>query len=814
MKQKSKQPYPRVYRQIPMLQADPAEGLSPQETKLRQSNGLSNIMPPSNTKSEGQIIKENVLTFFNLIFLVLALCLCLVGSFKNLMFLLVAVANTVVGSFQEIRAKRAVDKLTLVAAGTAKAIRSGQRVSVRTDQLVRDDIVEFAAGDQICADAVVRDGQLQVNESLLTGEADAILKNPGDTLKSGSFVISGRARVQLTHVGSESYAAKLAAEARRNVRSTKSEMMLSLTKLITVVGIALIPLGIILFLRHFLSVFQGLPLRDSVESTVSALIGMIPEGLYLLTSVAIAASCLKLSRKRVLVQDMNCIETLAHVDVLCVDKTGTITEPTMEVTDVYPLNSERFSYDDIEKILAAFYHGEEPDNETARAMGQQFAGETTWRAVKRMAFSSSTKWSGADFGENGRYVVGAPEFIMGDRYDSIRSEAEPWSERGCRVLLLAAYDTAFDDGPLQSAHVAPIALVFLSNLLRPDAQETFRYFASQGVSVRVISGDNPITVAQVAARAGIENADRYVDAMTLSTEQDFEEAVKYYTVFGRVTPEQKRYLVRAFQKQGHTVAMTGDGVNDVLALKDANCGIAMASGSQAASQVAQIVLLNSQFSAMPAIVAEGRRVINNIQRAASLFLVKNIFSFALTLLLLFIDMPYPLLPIQLSLISTFTIGIPSFFLALEPNYARVEGKFMRNVIRRAMPGGLTNLTIVLLAGFFTSTFGLSNEQLNTICVWVMSAVGLVTLYHVSVPFTRLRLAVLAAMTAAMLFSLLVIPAFFDLPVLNASSALILVTLLLACPTVMRFFRVIFDKRVAKLDLAPAKKQKKRHRFEK
>lgn len=814
MKQKSKQPHPRVYRQIPMLQADPAEGLSPQETKLRQSNGLSNIMPPSNTKSEGQIIKENVLTFFNLIFLVLALCLCLVGSFKNLMFLLVAVANTVVGSFQEIRAKRAVDKLTLVAAGTAKAIRSGQRISVRTDQLVRDDIVEFAAGDQICADAVVRDGQLQVNESLLTGEADAILKNPGDTLKSGSFVISGRARVQLTHVGSESYAAKLAAEARRNVRSTKSEMMLSLTKLITVVGIALIPLGIILFLRHFLSVFQGLPLRDSVESTVSALIGMIPEGLYLLTSVAIAASCLKLSRKRVLVQDMNCIETLAHVDVLCVDKTGTITEPTMEVTDVYPLNSERFSYDDIEKILAAFYHGEEPDNETARAMGQQFAGETTWRAVKRMAFSSSTKWSGADFGENGRYVVGAPEFIMGDRYDSIRSEAEPWSERGCRVLLLAAYDTAFDDGPLQSAHVAPIALVFLSNLLRPDAQETFRYFASQGVSVRVISGDNPITVAQVAARAGIENADRYVDATTLSTEQDFEEAVKYYTVFGRVTPEQKRYLVRAFQKQGHTVAMTGDGVNDVLALKDANCGIAMASGSQAASQVAQIVLLNSQFSAMPAIVAEGRRVINNIQRAASLFLVKNIFSFALTLLLLFIDMPYPLLPIQLSLISTFTIGIPSFFLALEPNYARVEGKFMRNVIRRAMPGGLTNLTIVLLAGFFTSTFDLSNEQLNTICVWVMSAVGLVTLYHVSVPFTRLRLAVLAAMTAAMLFCLLVIPAFFDLPALNASSALILVTLLLACPTVMRFFRVIFDKRVAKLDLAPAKKQKKRHRFEK
>lgn len=790
MKQKPKQPYPRVYRQIPMLQADPAEGLSPQETKLRQSNGLSNIMPPSNTKSEGQIIKENVLTFFNLIFLVLALCLCLVGSFKNLMFLLVAAANTVVGSFQEIRAKRAVDKLTLVAAGTAKAIRSGQRISVRTDQLVRDDIVEFAAGDQICADAVVRDGQLQVNESLLTGEADAILKNPGDTLKSGSFVISGRARVQLTHVGSESYAAKLAAEARRNVRSTKSEMMLSLTKLITVVGIALIPLGIILFLRHFLSVFQGLPLRDSVESTVSALIGMIPEGLYLLTSVAIAASCLKLSRKRVLVQDMNCIETLAHVDVLCVDKTGTITEPTMEVTDVYPLNSERFSYDDIEKILAAFYHGEEPDNETARAMGQQFAGETTWRAVKRMAFSSSTKWSGADFGENGRYVVGAPEFIMGDRYDSIRSEAEPWSERGCRVLLLAAYDTAFDDGPLQSVHVAPIALVFLSNLLRPDAQETFRYFASQGVSVRVISGDNPITVAQVATRAGIENADRYVDATTLSTEQDFEEAVKYYTVFGRVTPEQKRYLVRAFQKQGHTVAMTGDGVNDVLALKDANCGIAMASGSQAASQVAQIVLLNSQFSAMPAIVAEGRRVINNIERSASLYLVKNIFSFFLAFFTLFATLPYPFSPAQLTLVSAVTIGIPSFILAMEPNESLVKGKFLRNVLFRALPAAMTDLAMVVGILLFYIAFHLDDTAMITICTGVMGIVGLMMVHRTCQPYNTIRKVMIVVLGVLFVVAYFGFPALFNLQKLDLQSALILIVFgLLSWPVMKAFCRL-------------------------
>ena len=782
------------HRNIPVTNADFREGLSPEEVRVRQLNGLRNITPASNTKTERQIIKEKVFTFFNLIFIVLAAALLLVGSFKNLMFLLVAIANTVIGIFQEIRAKRAVDKLTLVATGTLKTIRSGERVSVRTDQLVRDDIVEFAAGDQICADAVVRDGQLQVNESLLTGEADAIIKNTGDELKSGSFVISGRCRAQLTHVGADSYAAKLADEARRDVRSTKSEMMKSLTKLITVVGIALIPMGIILFIRQM----QSLPLRDSVEGTVGALIGMIPEGLYLLTSVAIAVSCLKLTKSRVLVQDMNCIETLAHVDVLCVDKTGTITEPEMEVTDIYPLETSRFSYDDIENILAAFYYGEEPDNETARAMSAQFGRESDWRTVKRIPFSSATKYSAADFGEKGRYIVGAPEFVMGTRYEQIRETAEPWSARGCRVLLLAAYETAFE-GALESELITPIALIYLTNLIRPDAPKTFRYFAEQGVSIRVISGDNPLTVSEVATRAGIEHADRYVDSTTLVSDCDYAEAVRKYTVFGRVTPEQKRKLIRAFQSQGHTVAMTGDGVNDVLALKDADCGIAMASGSQAASQVSQIVLLNSQFSAMPSIVAEGRRVINNIQRAASLFLVKNIFSFALTLLLLFINMAYPLQAIQLSLISSLTIGVPAFFLALEPNYARVEGKFMRNVIRRAIPGGLTNVLLVLAAGLFTKLFHLPQTDFNALSVWIVSVVGFVTLYYVCKPFTRLRIAVFATMLAAMLLALLIPPfaSFFEIAAISKKSILLFILLMLSCPTLIRFFQLIFDNQVAR-----------------
>lgn len=779
---------------IPVIQADPDLGLDLQQVYLRQEGGLRNLTPETNTKSVGQIVRENSLTFFNLIFLILGLCLLLVGSIKNMAFLGVALCNTLIGIFQEIRAKRAVDKLTLVAAGTLTAIRNGERVRVRTDLLVRDDIVEFSPGDQICADAIVCRGQLQVNESLLTGEADAIKKEVGAELKSGSFVLSGRCLAQLTQVGSESYAAKLSAEAKQNMKTAKSEMMRSLTRLITVVGIVLIPMGILLFLRQI----RDVDLAPAVESTVAALIGMVPEGLYLLTSVAIAVSSLKLARRRVLVQDMNCIETLAHVDVLCVDKTGTITEPAMEVAELYPLPSERFSPEDIENILAAFYYGQETDNETAAAMSRQFSLESDWKAVRRIDFTSATKWAAADFGEHGRYLVGAPEFILGDQYESLRKLVEPWAQRGCRALLLAAYEEELCE-KLNPQSVISIALIYLSNSIRPDAPDTFRYFAEQGVSIRVISGDNPLTVSEVAARAGIEHADRYIDATTLTCRADYTEAVKNYTVFGRVTPEQKRHLIHAFQEQGHTVAMTGDGVNDVLALKDSDCGIAMASGAQAASQISRIVLLDSQFSAMPQIVAEGRRVINNIQRAASLFLVKNIFSFCLTLVLLFVNMPYPLQPIQLSLISTLTIGIPSFFLALEPNYAIVRGKFMRNVIRRAMAGGLTNVILVLLAMLCTKLFDLPIAELETITLWILATVGFVTLYHVSVPFTKLRIAVFAVTLSAMLVCLLFMPGFFELTALSGKSILILGLLIVACPTLMYVLRLIFDRRMDKRD---------------
>ncbi len=815
MKQKSKQPHLRVYRQIPMLQADPAEGLSPQEIKLRQSNGLSNIMPPSNTKSEGQIIKENVLTFFNLIFLVLALCLCLVGSFKNLMFLLVAVANTVVGSFQEIRAKRAVDKLTLVAAGTAKAIRSGQRVSVRTDQLVRDDIVEFAAGDQICADAVVRDGQLQVNESLLTGEADAILKNPGDTLKSGSFVISGRARVQLTHVGSESYAAKLAAEARRNVRSTKSEMMLSLTKLITVVGIALIPLGIILFLRHFLSVFQGLPLRDSVESTVSALIGMIPEGLYLLTSVAIAASCLKLSRKRVLVQDMNCIETLAHVDVLCVDKTGTITEPKMTVDDIVPLQPERYIADDIRMIMADYVCAMQDDNDTMAALRRYFTGQSMQTAIDAVPFRSAKKYGGVSFHEDETYLLGAPEILLANcpEKEQYLPLAEEWSAKGCRVLLLALYDGKLSDEALD-AEMMPLALILLSNKIRPEAPQTFSYFAQQGVRTKVISGDNPLTVSEVARRAGIPDAEKFVDARTLKTDAELAKAAEDMTVFGRVTPDQKKKLVAAMKRAGHTVAMTGDGVNDVLALREADCSIAMASGSGVACQASHIVLLDSQFSALPSVVAEGRRVINNIERSAALFLVKNIFSLFLALITISVGVAYPLQPVHLTLINIFTIGIPSFFLALEPNENRIRGQFMSSVLYRAAPSGFTNVFLVGFVLAYRELFHMDAGEVGTVSAILIGFVGMMMLYRVCQPFNLMRRILWIALLVGLTVSCFVSSVFTSdviLSRLSVQSILVLLTFLLMAYPVMRVLsdlekkaEVLYHRAVARLKRFAAK----------
>ena len=778
-------------RPLPVLEADPQLGLTRDQVEARLSAGWSNDPGESPSKSERQIIQENCLTFFNLIFLILAVLLVIAGSYKNMMFLVIAIANTAIGTFQEIRSKRAVDRLTLVAEQPVKAIRDGVRTEVRPSRLVRDDIIELSAGDQICADAVVRSGEMQVNESLITGEADAIVKGPGDTLKSGSFVVAGRARAQLTQVGPDAYAAKLSAGAKKNVHATESEMMRSLDRLIRVVGFALIPVGCVLFYRQFQML--GMDFQTSTESTVAALIGMIPEGLYLLTSVAMAVSAMKLAQQKVLVQDMNCIETLARVDVLCVDKTGTITEPKMEVQDVIPLDPQKDSPEQLEAVLAALYSGVEPENDTGRAMAEVFARKTDWQCLSRIPFNSQTKWSAAVFAGQGAFVVGAPEFILGPRYESIRQTVEPWSSLGCRVLLVAQYDGApGQNTPLDPDRVRPMALALLSNRIRTTAPATFRFFAQEGVSIRVISGDNPVTVSEVARRAGIEGADRYVDASTLKSDADFTRAARDCIVFGRVTPDNKKKLIQALKKAGHTVAMTGDGVNDVLALREADCGIAMASGSQAASQVAQLVLLKSDFAAMQGVVGEGRRVINNIQRAAALFLVKNIFSLLLALISMFATFPYPIMPLHLSMISGLTIGAPSFFLALESNHERIKGRFMAGVLRKAFPGGLTNLIVVLMAVGFVLVFDLPTEQLYTVSAALMSLTGLLVLYQVCKPFTVQRRILWGLMAAACAFCFLFWGSMFEFVKLDLEMIIVLAAVFLMTPTVFFALQRIFD----------------------
>jgi len=763
-------------REVPVVQADPEQGLSAQEVALRRESGWDNPPVQAPSESVSDIVKKNVFTFFNFIFVLLAALSIAVGAFEDLLFLLIAGANTGIGILQQLRSKVTMDKLNLLAAPRANVVRDGNLVAVPCTQLVRDDIAEFATGDQIPTDAEVVSGSVQVNESLITGEADAVEKQEGGTLLSGSFIVSGKCRARLTRVGADSYASRLTLEAKKNVRVGKSEMMASLDKLIRAIGIILVPMGIALFVQQYH--ILGLGVQQSVVSMVAALIGMIPEGLYLLTSVALAVSVLRLARSKVLAQDMSCIETLARVDVLCVDKTGTITEPKMEVGELVLLDEEEYPQQQVISTLDAFYQASEADNDTARAMKERFSGASSWRAEKTIPFTSQTKWSAVLFPGQGNYVVGAPEFVMGERYPDLQEMVEPYTTKGYRVLLVAEYRNQPDAStPLDCAALSPMALVLLSNRIRPEAKETFHYFAKQGVQVKVISGDNPLTVSEVARQAGILNAERYVDAATLKSDSEIVKAVEEFTVFGRVTPNQKRKFVKALQRRGHTVAMTGDGVNDVLALKDADCGIAMASGSDAACRVAQLVLLNSDFSSMPKVVGEGRRVINNIQSAASLFLVKNIFSFLLAILSLFATFPYPLRPVQLSLISALTIGIPAFFLALEPNQNLVKGRFLLNVFQRAAPGGLTNLAVILLAEAFTAVFGFTVEELSTMSAMLMAFVGMLVLYQACKPFDWKRWIMYGCMAGAMVWAVFVVGEQFGFSALPMENILVLIMLL-------------------------------------
>lgn len=778
-------------------------GLTDEEVRQRVEEGLTNRADISTDKTTKEIVISNVFTYFNLIFLVITILLIMVGSFRNLTFLPIIIGNTVIGIVQEIRAKKTLEKMSLLNAPHADVIRNGSVKQISTDELVKDDVILLTAGKQICADAVVISGNIQVNESLLTGEADEVEKTEGSTLMSGSFVVSGECYARLEKVGNESYISKLSLEAKSMGGKEQSEMIRSINLIVKWVGIVIIPIGLILFWQsHFVN---GESITKSVTSTVAAIIGMIPEGLYLLTTVALALSTMKLARKKVLLHDMKSIETLARVDVLCVDKTGTITEPDMKLKEIFLCKNSgadgtqtALTLDEIKSLILDYANASVDNNATMLAL-KAYAAEALTNntsalhrtAVSQQAFSSSLKYGSVTFSD-GTYLLGAPEFIMHEDFARIEEEIIPYADKGDRVLLFARYDGENVENGINGS-VTPLGFVALANPIRENAVKTFEYFKSQGVAIKVISGDNPRTVSRIAIQAGIESAESFVDAATLDTEDKIADAVNKYTVFGRVTPKQKKQLVKALQAKGHTVAMTGDGVNDILAMKDADCSVAMASGSEAAAQAAQVVLLDSDFAHMPDVVYEGRRVVNNIQRSASLFLVKNIFSLLLSLFSVILMVTYPLEPAQVSLISMFTIGVPGFLLALEQNKDRIKGHFITNVMLKALPGGLTDVIAVGALVVCGEVFCISDASIGTIATLVLSVVGFMILFKISEPLNGMKYAVIIGNIAGLVFSGFFLKKLFALTDLSNICILLMIVFGFAAESLFRNLTLLVEK---------------------
>lgn len=777
-------------RPVLRFEADTDKGLSSRQVQEYRDNGWVNEPVEPQSKTVKEIIKGNLFTYFNMVFAVLAVLLIIAGSFRNLTFLVVVVSNMLIGIIQEIRAKKVLDKLTVLEESKVRVVRDGKEQEISAKGLVLDDIVLWSAGNQICADAILVKGGVSVNESLLTGEADEITKNPGDTLMSGSFIVSGECYARIDKVGEDSYISRLTLEAKAMKHEEQSEMIRVLDRLVGVMGILIIPIGILLFVQQY--VYLNTPLSESIVSMVAAVIGMIPEGLYLLASITLVVSVMRLASQKVLVHDMKCIETLARVNVLCVDKTGTITENDMQVNGVVPMEGYDSGKMPGLKILLSDFIKEMPeDNITMKAMKQFFRLPSQKKALSIIPFSSVYKYCGVVF-PDGAYVLGAPEFVLREDYGSYKAQIEGYGAEGYRVLVFASYD-GVPDGKELAQKAIPLGLVVLSNPVRKEAAETFRYFARQGVDIKVISGDNPLTVSQVALQAGVENAENYIDASVLGTEEEVQAAALKYNVFGRVTPEQKRQIVGALKNAGCTVAMTGDGVNDVLALKDADCSVAMASGCDAAAKVSQMVLLESDFAAMPSIVTEGRRVVNNIERSASLFLVKNIFSFLMAVFSVCFMINYPLEPSQVSLISMFTIGIPAFLLALQPNKNIIRGHFLSNVMIKALPAGITDFIVVGTLVIFGQVFGVAESDISTACTMLLAIVGFMILYHISKPMNALRWCIWGGCITGLILCSLFLSDLFAVGMMSGKCIMLFVIFAVVTEPVLRYGTMIVER---------------------
>lgn len=793
-------------------------GLTSQQAAEEMRRGNGNTQEDHTQKTVGGIIRENVFTYFNLIFLILTILLIVSSNFRGLTFLPVIVANTLIGIIQEIYAKSVLDKLSILHAPSAEVIRDGNVNQVPIDQLVLHDVIILKSGAQIPADAVVIQGELSVNEALLTGEADEITKKPGDGLMSGSFVVSGNAYAQLTQVGENSYLSKLTREAREMPAGEQSEMVRSINRLVMVMGILLIPLGVTLFVQGMY--WRDTSFQSSVSSMVAVVLGMIPEGLYLLVSVTLAMSAARLALKKVMLHDMKSIEALARVDVLCVDKTGTITDTKMLVADCTlpgvrpdillpdeegqpgrPRPVEEKLSPELVNRFGSYIQSLTDDNITMQAIRDYFPSNGSIRAVEALPFTSRNKYSAVRF-QDGVYIFGAPEFLLGQNFSKYEEEVNLYANQGYRVMLFGKIqgESTIPREGLHGETVEALFFLLLRNPIRENAPKTFRYFKSQGVQVKVISGDNPVTVSEVAKQAGIDGAERYVDASRLRNYDDVRAAIReHVTVFGRVTPEQKRAIIKILKEEGHTVAMTGDGVNDILAMKDADCSIAMASGSDAAVQSAQVALLDSEFSHLPEIVAEGRQVINNIQRSATLFLVKNLFSVLLGIFSIVSIMSYPLQPNQISLISAFNIGFPAFFLAMEPNNQRIKKHFMRRVLIRALPAALTDFFAIAAMVIFAGVFGVSESDVSVAATFLLAIVGFIILLNISSPMNIYRSVVVVGCIIGLLITGYFLNDLFSINFVSTKCMMLFVLFAIATEPCMRYLTLLAEKLEDRMD---------------
>ena len=758
------------------------KGLTHEEVEEKIKQGKSNKVKIKTNESILKILRKNIFTYFNFIFLILTILLITSHSYRNLTFLGIIITNILIGIIQQIRSKITLDKLSLLDKNKYTVIRDGKEEEIDSDNLVEGDFIILEAGKQIPADAEVVSGKIYVNESLLTGEQNEIEKSINSNLMSGSFVISGRAVVKLTNVGDESFSAKIMKESKK-IKETKSEMILAIDNIVKFAGIIIIPIGILLFIGSY--GVNGCSYEESVNSMVSALLGMIPEGLYLLTTVALALSSMRLAQNKILLHDMKSIESLARVDVLCVDKTGTITNNTMKVLDIFDKNGNSLidKKEDL-KILARYINTIEDKNITIDAIKEQLYGISTEKLsnIEKENFNSKNKFSFIKIDENVTYKLGAPEILLNKEYEELVNKRTKNGER-----LIAFVEVKNDE-------TIPILFISLKNEIRKNAKEIFEFFDNRNVQIRVISGDNPITVSSIAKQAGIKGYEKYIDCRELKNYADIQKAVKKYIVFGRVNPEQKRQIIKALKEQGLKVAMTGDGVNDILAMKEADCSIAIGSGSDAARGTAQVVLLDSDFGKMRNIVYEGRKNINNITRSASLFTYKNIFSLLLSIYSIIFAMQYPLEPNQVSLGSAFTIGIPAFLLTFEENQKKQQnGNFMRKVFTNSLPAAITSFLAIVAMVKFSDLFNVGVKEITTACSYLFFTGGFLILYKIIRPLNKYRTSVMFLCILGIILTINIMPNFFAIKEISERSAILVTLFAIAEFSVIRWVTLILDK---------------------